>query len=107
MIDLQPSMEPTKHEPVYIQDRLQQLEDYRAEMDAHKEEIDKRNKTLENDIREHLWVMDSFMAPASQGLAKARNDIEKLLERLENVVKGYDKLPQKEIEPSFVVGGGS
>ena len=107
MIDLQPSMEPTKHEPVYIRDRLQQLEDNRAEMDAHKEEIDKRNKTLENDIREHLWVMDSFMAPASQGLAKARNDIEKLLERLENVVKGYDKLPQKEMEPSFVVGEGS
>ena len=100
-IDLPPAMGPRKHEPVYIQDCLRQLEKHRANMDAHKDEIGKRNETLENDIREHLWVMDSFTEHAFQGLAKARDDIEKLLEQLEDVIKGYDKLPQKEKEPGL------
>ena len=74
-------------------------------MEAHKDQIDKRNKTLEKDIHEHLWVMDSFMEPASQGLAKARGDIDKLLERLEEVRKGYDQLPRKEEEPDLIGEG--
>ena len=100
-IDLPPAMEPRKYEPVYIQDCLRQLKEHRAEMEAHEDLVDKRNETLENDIHEHLWVMDDFTEPASQGLAKARDDIEKLLERLEKVIKGYDKLPQKEKAPGL------
>lgn len=70
-------------------------------MKDHKDLVDKRNETLESDIHEHLWVMDDFTERASQGLAKARDDIEKLLEQLEDVIKGYDKLPQKEKEPGL------
>ena len=101
MVDLQPSMEPIKHKPVYIQDCLRQLKELRTEMKDHKDLVDKRNETLESDIHEHLWVMDDFTERASQGLAKARDDIEKLLEQLEKVIKGYDKLPQKEKAPSL------
>ena len=45
------------------------------------------------------------MEPASQGLAKARGDIDKLLERLEEVRKGYDQLPRKEEEPDLIGEG--
>ena len=96
-----PVIEPAKHKPVYIQHRLQELKEFRAEMEMHKDGIDKQNQTLESDIREHLWVMDSFMGPASQGLAKARDDIEEFLERLEDVVNGYNKLPQEKEESSL------
>ena len=89
-INLQPAMEWRKYRPVYIRRCLQEVKKLQAEMEAHKDQIDKRNKTLEKDIREHLWVMDSFTEPASQGLAKARDNIDKLLERLEEVRKGYD-----------------
>ena len=106
-INLPLAMEPRKHEPVYIRHCLQEVKKLRAGMEAHKDRINKRNKTLEKDIHEHLWVMDSFTEPASQGLAKARDNIDKLLERLEEVRKGYDQLPRKEEEPDLIGEGQS
>ena len=104
MIDLSPAMEPERYEPVYIRARLQELEEFRTEIDTHKGEIEKRIETSENDIRGHPWVMDDFTGPASQGLEKARGDAEGLIERLEKVKRGYKDLPRKEEEPGSIRG---
>ena len=104
MVDLSPAMEQTRHQPAHIQDCLRQLEKFRAEMDTHKGEVEKRIETLENDVRGHLWVMDDFTEPASRGLEKARGDAEGLIERLEKVKRGYKDLPQKEEEPGSIDG---
>ena len=51
--------------------------------------------------------MDSFAKPASQGLEEARTEVVQLIERFKKVIRGYNELPQREVEPSFVVGEGS
>ena len=104
MVDFLSAMEPTRHKSVYIKHCLQQLEEFRTETNTHKDEVGKLLETLEKDIREHLWVTDDFMEPASQGLEKARVDADKLLERLAKVVGGYDDLPQEEEEPGLIGG---
>ena len=45
-INLQPAMEWRKYRPVYIRRCLQEVKKLQAEMEAHKDQIDKRNKTL-------------------------------------------------------------
>ena len=107
MVDLQPSMEPKKHEPDYIRGCLRQMEELLTKINAQKDGVQKRIETLENDIHSHLWVMDSFAKPASQGLEEARTEVVQLIERFEKVIRGYNELPQREVEPSFVVGEGS
>lgn len=107
VVDLQPSIEPKKHEPDYIRGCLRQMEELLTKMNAQKDGVEKRIETLENDIHSHLWVMDSFAKPASQGLEEARAEVVQLIERFEKVIRGYNELPQREEEPVFVVGEGS
>lgn len=107
MVALQPSMEPKKHEPDYIRGRLREMEELLTKVNVQRDGVEKRIETLENDIHSHLWVMDSFAKPASQGFEEARTEVVQLIKRLEKVIRGYNELPQKEGEPSFVVGEGS
>lgn len=97
-------MEPTRYEPAYIQNCLQQLEKIQTDMNTHKGKVEERIRTLENDVHKHLWVMDDFTEPASRGLEKARGDAEGLIERLEKVKRGYEDLPRKEEEPGSISG---
>ena len=96
MTRLKPAMEPVKHKPPYIRDRLQQLEDLQSEIKSHDTGIGERIESLASDIREHIWVTDDFAEPASRGLQQARADARKHLARLEKLIEGYGKLPQEE-----------
>ena len=100
MTDLKPAMEPTKHKSIYIEQRIMQLSDHRAEMESYKREVDQRIESFESDIRSHLWVTDDFVGPASRGLDKTRADVEDLLGRLAEVVQGFEALPREEDEAS-------
>lgn len=65
-------------------------------MESYKQGIDQRIESFEDDIRSHLWATDDFVEPASKGLGKTRVDVEKLLGRLADVVKGFEALPREE-----------
>ena len=91
-----PSSEPTKHKSDYIEHSIAELDDLRIEMESYKKDIDQRIESFEDDIRSHLWVTDDFVEPASKGLDKTRADVEKLLGRLAEVVKGFEELPREE-----------
>ena len=96
MTELKPAMEPTKHKSVYIEQNIKELGERRLEMESHKKNIDQRIESFEDDIRSHLWVTDDFVEPASKGLDKTRTDVEKLIDRLAEVVKGFEALPREE-----------
>ena len=102
--ELSPAMEPTRYEPAYIRDCLQQLEKIQTDMNTHKGKVEERIRTMENDIPKHLWMMDDFAELASRGLEKARGDAEGLIKRLEKVIRGYKDLPRKEEEPGAISG---
>ena len=96
MTELKPAMEPTKHKSVYIEQNIKQLGEHRLAMESYKKNIDQQIESFEDEIRGHLWVTDDFVEPASQGLDKTRADVEKLLDRLAEVVKGFEALPREE-----------
>ena len=96
MTELKPAMEPTKHKSVYIEQNIKQLGEHRLAMESYKQGIDQRIESFEDDIRSHLWATDDFVEPASKGLGKTRVDVEKLLGRLADVVKGFEALPREE-----------
>ena len=96
MTELKPAMEPTKHESVYIEQSIKQLGEHQIAMESYRQGIDQRIESFEDDIRSHLWVTDDFVEPASKGLGKNRADVEKLLDRLAEVVKGFEALPREE-----------
>ena len=96
MMNLEPVMEPTKHKSIYIKHSIAELDVLQIEMESYKQGIDQRIESFEDDIRNHLWVMDDFVEPASKGLDKFRADVEKLLDRLAEVVKGFEALPREE-----------
>ena len=98
MTELEPIMEPTKYKFIYIKQSIMRLNDHKVEMDLCKKGIDQRIESFEDDIRSHLWVTDDFVEPASQGLGKTRAGIEKLLDRLTDVIKGFAALPREEDE---------
>ena len=96
MANLEPAMEPTKHKSIYIEHTIAELDDLRIEMESHKKKIDQQIESFEDDIRNHLWVTDDFVNPASHGLGQTRADVEGLLSRLAEVVKGFEELPREE-----------
>ena len=100
MIELKPVMESTKYSWIHIKQSIMELNNFKAEMELYKHNIDQRIVSFEDDIRSHLWVTDEFVDPASEGLDKTRTDVEELLDRLEEVVKGFAALPREEDEIS-------
>ena len=98
MIELKPAMEPTKHKSVYIKQNIIELYNHWIKMESHEQGIDQRIESFEDDIRSHLWVTDDFVEPASKGLGKTRADVEKLLDRLAEVMNGFEALPREEDE---------
>ena len=100
MTELEPIMESTKYKLIYIEQSIMELNNHKAEMESYKQDIDQRIMSFEDDIRSHLWVTDDFVEPASKGLSKTRADIEKLLDRLAGVIKGFETLPCEEDEAS-------
>ena len=100
MTEFKPAMEPTKHKSAYIKQCIKELSEHRTAMESHKQGIDQRIVSFEDDIRDHLWVTDDFVEPASLGLNETRADVEKLLGRLAEVTKGFEALPREEEEVS-------
>ena len=96
MTRLKSAMEPVKHKPPYIKDCLQQLKELQSEIKSHDTGIGRQIDSFDRDIREHIWVTDDFVEPASRGLQQARDDAGKLLARLEKLIEGYGELPQEE-----------
>ncbi len=96
MTRLELAMEPVKHKPPYIRHCLQQLETLQSEIKSHATGIEELIESFDGDIREHIWVTDDFVEPASRGLQQARDDAGKLLARLEKLIEGYGELPQEE-----------
>ena len=93
---LKPAMEPVKHKPPYIKHCLQELKNLQSEIKSHDTGIGRQIDSFDRDIREHIWVTDDFVEPASRGLQQARDDARKLLAPLKKLIEGYGKLPQEE-----------
>lgn len=95
-IDYEPLMESTKHKSVYIEHVKTVLQELRSRLTAHRASVDRQAASLQDDVRNHLWVTDDFVEPASQGLGKAKRDVEELLGRLAEVADRFEALPREE-----------
>ena len=96
---LQPAIGPTKHKSGYIESCLRDLREHRTEMESHKTGIERQVESFEDEIRSHLWVTEDFAEPASRGLQKAGDEVERLLARLARVTEGFESLPREEELP--------
>ena len=100
MTDLEPMMAPPRFESVYITHVLNGLDGIRRQLSSYKDGISQQIASFETDIRSHLWVTEDFVGPASQGLEKARVDVEALLDRLAKLTEGFEGLPREEEDGS-------
>ena len=100
---LRKDKESVSLQDLYIQACLRELTRHQDNVNTRKGEVDKLIETYENDIREHLWVMDSFKKPAAQGLEKQRAEIAEILDRLAEVERSYARLPREE-DPNLIDG---
>lgn len=97
--ELEPAIGPTQHKSGYVESCLRNLREHRTELESHKTGIERQVASFEDDIRSHLWVTEDFAEPASRGLQEAGDEVERLLERLARVTKGFESLPREQEYP--------
>lgn len=96
IVEHEPLMEQTRHKRAYIKHVKDELDGVRERLMEHKDGVDRRVASLQDEVQSHIWVTDDFVEPASQGLEEARTDVDALLVRLTKVVSGFDALPREE-----------
>ena len=100
MTEFDPAIGPTRHKAAHVEQRLQDVHGVRESAETHKTGIERRIETFKHEIRNHLWVTEDFVKPASEGLSKRHAEAEELLDRLTIVKEGYDSLPREEGPPA-------
>jgi MoxR-like ATPase len=94
-IELSPAMEPTRHKSVYVEDCIDHIDVIRAEVLHYKGRLEEHRKSMEDDIRSHLWVSDDFVEPSSQALQQTQREVDTLLVRIDRVRNGFELLPRE------------
>lgn len=97
-IDLPPWMEPTRHKGVYLDACLREVDALKSEVRRYQAQLQQHIRSMETDIRDHLWVTPDFVQPATDALTATRQEVETLLARVEKVRKGFELLP-REVDP--------
>jgi MoxR-like ATPase len=90
-----PLMEPTRHKGMYVDACLREIEEIRAEVIDYRVRLKAHIRSMETDIRTHLWVTPDFVEPAARSLERAQQDVETLLTRVDNVITGFQLLPRE------------
>ena len=97
--ELDPAIGATRHKTAHVEKRLKDVHGARESVETHKTGIEKQIETFEHEIRNHLWVTQDFVKPASKGLSKRLAEAEELLDRLTKLKEGYESLPLEEEPP--------
>ena len=97
--ELDPAIGATRHKTAHVEKRLKDVHGVRESVETHKTGIEKQIETFNHEIRNHLWVTQDFVKPASEGLSKRLAEAEELLDRLTKVKEGYESLPCEEEPP--------
>lgn len=98
---LDPAIGATRHKTAHVERRLQDVHGVRESVETHKAGIERQIETFKQEIRNHLWVTQDFLRPASEGLSKRYAEAAELLDRLTKVKEGYESLPREEGPPTF------
>lgn len=96
-IDLAPVLEPTRHKNVYIDRRVQEMDEIRSEVEAYSDKLKAHIESLEMEIRNHLWVTPEFLEPAAKNLNQTRREVDTLLGRVAKLRDGFRCLPREEV----------
>jgi len=97
--DLQPLMEPTRHKPAYLDECLRNIDDLRGQVSQYRDQLDDHVRSMEQEIRGHLWVTADFVEPASRSLAQTSREVATLFDRIDRVRTGFRMLP-READPA-------
>ncbi len=93
--DHPPLMEPTRHRNSYVNDVLRQIDDLRRNVHGYAESLAGHVKSLDEEIRSHLWVAADFAAPARSNLAATKRSVDELRDRVVRLREGFEKLPRE------------
>lgn len=93
--DLQPLMEPTRQKAAHVESCLSEIASLEAEVEAYKDKLSAHIRTLEQDIRAHLWVTDDFAEAAATSLLDTALQVDTLLTRIIKLRQGFDMLPRE------------
>lgn len=91
-----PMMEPTRHKQIYVADCLQQIDALKADVVLYQRQLAEHTQTMERDIRSHLWVTEDFVEPAVKTLQQTAREVERLVDRIGQVRKGFELLPREQ-----------
>ncbi len=90
-----PLMEPTRHRNSYVNEVLRQIDELRNDVDAYAESLAGHMKSLDDEIRSHLWVAADFVGPARTNLEVTKRAIDELRVRVSRLRDGFEKLPRE------------
>lgn len=93
--DLSPWMEPTRHKEVYVLSCLAEIDTLDSDISKYKTQLLSHIQTMEQDIRDHLWVTPDFVEPAATSLRATQREVETLLTRVNTLRKGFEMLPKE------------
>jgi len=87
--DLPPKMGPKLHKPIYVDDCLKQIDELASDVADYEEKLASHVRSLEEQVRVHLWVSDDFAEPAADSLEDTRQAVEVLKDRVANLRKSF------------------
>jgi MoxR-like ATPase len=93
--ELLPLMEPTRHRHNYVNDVLRQIDQLRDDVEGYAQSLADHIRTLDDEIRSHLWVAADFAGPARQTLESSKRAVDELRERVVRLREGFDSLPRE------------
>jgi len=87
--------EPKRHAAAYISDCQAQLDDLLKEIHAYGARLEEHRSELETSLRNHLWVTDDFVQPATAALRRVGTEVDRIAARVEAARKGFGTLPTR------------
>lgn len=86
-------MEPTPYPPVYIKDRVGEMEKIAADIKAWRERLADHIGDCKTTVTSHLWGSADFAGPAVQALEAIEDKAKVLERRIQVVQQGFARLP--------------
>lgn len=94
-VDAQPAMEPARFTEAHVRGRLTEVSAALSMTKAYLDRLREQIASVEQVVRNHLWIDPRFAEPASRNLKKIERDVGGLLGRLEAVQSGFESLPRR------------
>ena len=88
-----PAMEPTIHEPAFIQSRLQETGELLDEIRQLQQRLNEQLASLTRTSGDHLWVAAAFIEASRSYLEENIRQVENIIVRLQLVYNRYAALP--------------